>query len=216
MREDNKLISYYVNLAKHNDEDACRFLAEHYFHFALLTAKLELEKYSYSRGVPGDYLSVYWKALRKSIQKYDDSKGSFMTLLNVIYVRMLHTEIDDEIEKNYALFTSVSLDDFIGQDNLIFSDVVMDSGELESMKQRDEWNYYSYLLEIENEKPTSRKDKIIKFQKMIILYKYCGFTILEIAKILNVSKTSIRRILNDERDSTPLKKLKLVLKGDDK
>lgn len=207
-------INHYVQLAKDNDDDAYRFLSGHFLRFALYTAHQILEQYSYSKESPNDYLHIYWQALRKAVSKFESSKGSFKALLEVIYVRMLKSAIAEDINKNYALFSAISLDASIGCDDLVLSDVLSDENENIYLESVDSFNAYKYLTEIENMSVKSKRDQLNKLQKMIILYRYCGFKIVEIARILNISLSTLQRLLKDDRDDSPLSELKIALFDD--
>ena len=207
-------INYYVQLAKEKNEDAYHFLVGHFFKFALFTARDILAQFTHSKESPDDYLHVYWQAIKKAVNKFDETKGNFKSLLEVIYIRMLKSIISEEIEKNYALFSAISLDDFIGYDELVLSDVLSDENEEIYLQNIDSFNVYKYLADIEKLKANTKREKIKKIQKMIILYRYCGFKIVEIANILNISTSTLQRLMNDDRDDSPLVELKIALSSE--
>ena len=203
-----------IILAKANNEEATNNLVNYYLRRIIGTIYNVLETYPIIKAVPEDYLGVYWKAMIKTIKKYEINKGSFYSLLQTIFVRMLKEQINLDLEQNYTLLNAISLDEYIFVDDLKLCDVI--PNEEETIKPQDvDISIASDYLEKSNQNIQSKKEQFVQLQKRIILYKYYGYTLKEIAEMLNTSISSVRRILNADGSDTPLSKIKLIFNKDD-
>ncbi len=186
-----------------------------YYEEGLIFIRSFLKTIDFHYNEAEDYLYVYLYSIDRALDSYDDQKSSFLVYLRNILKYELYREVGKDLHDNYALFNSLSLTEHIDDDEFNLNPILSDNGANCPRK-----NYEKNQLKVVLSDSIKKKRKMDKkefnnsnLQKRILLLKYAGLTHDEISKILSLSINQIRYLLEDERDNTPLRKIKIIFSG---
>ena len=164
-----------------------------------------------------DYLDVYYVAFLRAIRTFDKTKSNFSTYLKNLLILELYRRIGEEYKNNYALFTSISLNYALEEsDEYFLLGVVSDQGRgcpRNNFRTTEAKLVLSDSESLKTQGFTRKQYERAELQRKVLVLRYYGYSLEEIASILKTNIHTIRFVLKDDSDETPLGKIKLIFGG---
>ena len=186
-------------------------IIEYYFEEAKLHISSFLKTCCFKHNEACDYLDVYINAIDYALLTYDASKSGFSTYFKKVLSTRLYKEIGEEIKENFALFNAVPLS-YIAED----IDGELYEGVSDDYAYCPRKNYESNEAKLVLRDSASyryndsARAKNSELQRKILIFRYLGFPLEEISEILKVNMHRIKYVLRDDKEDTPLGRIKLI------
>ena len=212
---------YLDNLAieaKLGSEEAINEIDAYFLPICLKIASAMIKNYKINLDTsePGDYLLIIHETTLKSTSLYNPFAGDFKSYYMASFVTNLYTELEKEYSDNIALFNAISLDSVVAKSatrtyhEIISSDSNDDPrrdyelSEVKSLFFAD-----SNIIKAKSKKGMPNEAKA-RLQGQLLLFRFHGYPVDEIAKIFGVSKYVVKRLMFDDNSNMPLGKIKKI------
>ena len=164
----------------------------------------------------GDYILVFHETVVKTASTYNPLFGEYYPYFITSYVTNLYSYFEMEYRSNVLLFNSVSLDAIMSKGDRTLHEMISSNPEDDprcsyAYSEAHDLIFSDAIIEKEEqERLNHRNSSKFRLQKQLILLKFYGYTINELAKMYGVNVSMIRRIMNDDGELMPLTQLKKI------
>ena len=217
----NPTILYrFLELPECEEKDNIRNkLVEYYLEEAIIDIRMFLKSINYRHNDALDYLDVYLKSFDRALRTYDKGKSSFLTYMKTLLLFELYREIENEVRVNAPLYSAISLSSlYEGTEECVLINLIADDEGSNPIKyfERNEMKLVlSDSLASDETVYTPKQYAKAELQRKILIFRYYGYTLEEIAKFLKTNVYKLRYTLRDDSEETPLGKIKIIF-GDEK
>lgn len=157
-----------------------------------------------STEIHDDFLDYIDTLFLKTINDYDESKGTFSHFCDYIINHKIVMKINEVVGQNKNFH--FSLDDIVADDKT-FNDIMCDA---DAPSIQDELVFEKFKFMISSPKRNLTKEK--RLANKIMEYRYYGYNDKEICKILKVTPGVFRGIVKRLNDDEEVNNFKLELK----
>ncbi len=202
--KDEDLILAYIQ----GHDDAFISLIERYRNYArkILKNYLQAESIQFFQTINFDY--VFYLSLYSAIYSFRFNVIPFLNYFKTLYLRDIALAIKEHLkdENNRAL----SLDNNVDDNGLTYLDFIEDYNAKKEINKHIDFEETVSILSSSGVNRI-RRDKYLLYRKIIIL-KYQGYTIREIAENLKLQPGVIKRIIKKIQETSLLSSESLIIK----
>ena len=202
--KDEDLILAYIQ----GHDDAFISLIERYKNYArkILKNYLQAESIQFFQTINFDY--VFYLSLYSAIYSFRFNVIPFLNYFKTLYLRDIALAIKEHLkdENNRAL----SLDNNVDDNGLTYLDFIEDYNAKKEINKHIDFEETVSILSSSGVNRI-RRDKYLLYRKIIIL-KYQGYTIREIAENLKLQPGVIKRIIKKIQETSLLSSESLIIK----
>lgn len=196
-------IDAFFHMASHGDKEAYKTLYGLFVERANKLVTATIKRNSNFRGFPGDFCGLIDELFLKAINDYETEKGTFSTFVNWLLDRRLRNAVLQEIIEIQAYTKTIDYAD-------IDYDEIETLPDSDSMIITDQIALNDFKLKIST--PNVHKTQDERQRDRVLLLNYAGYKMVEISQILNMSYSTVKRILDKAREDEDLYNIKLDLK----
>lgn len=196
-------IDAFFHMASHGDKEAYKTLYGLFVERANKLVTATIKRNSNFRGFPGDFCGLIDELFLKAINDYETEKGTFSTFVNWLLDRRLRNAVLQEIIEIQAYTKTIDYAD-------IDYDEIETLPDSDSMIITDQIALNDFKLKIST--PNVHKTQDERQRDRVLLLNYAGYKMVEISQILNLSYSTVKRILDKAKEDEDLYNIKLDLK----
>lgn len=202
--KDEDLILAYIQ----GHDDAFISLIERYKNYArkILKNYLQAESIQFFQTINFDY--VFYLSLYSAIYSFRFNVIPFLNYFKTLYLRDIALAIKEHLKDENS--RALSLDNNIDDNGLTYLDFIEDYNAKKEINKHIDFEETVSILSSSGVNRI-RRDKYLLYRKIIIL-KYQGYTIREIAENLKLQPGVIKRIIKKIQETSLLASESLIIK----